>query len=46
MAACNLRQDDNASLYLHEDEPVSEPELLHDDGDVIPVAGLGAAAEH
>ena len=33
-------------LNLHEDEPVSEPELLHDDGDVVPVAGLGAATEH
>ena len=36
----------NVDLNLHEDEPVSEPELLHDDGDVVPVAGLGAATEH
>ena len=31
---------------LHEDEPVSEPEVVHDEPHVMTAAGLGSAAEH
>ena len=31
---------------LHEDEPVSEPEVVHDEAHVVAAAGLGSAAEH
>ena len=31
---------------LHQDEPVSEPELVHDQSHVFSPAGLGAATEH
>ena len=31
---------------LHEDEPVSEPEVVHDEPHVVAAAGLGSAAEH
>ena len=31
---------------LHQNEPVSEVKLLHDESDVLPPAGLGTAAEH
>ena len=31
---------------LHEDEPVSEPEVVHDEPNVMTAAGLGSAAEH
>ena len=31
---------------LHHDEPVSEPEVLHNRHDVVAAAGLGTAAEN
>ena len=31
---------------LHQNEPVPEVKLLHDESDVLPPAGLGTAAEH
>ena len=31
---------------LHQDEPVPEPEVLHDGHHVVAAAGLGSAAEH
>ena len=31
---------------LHHEEPVSKPELGHDQGDVFPPTGLRTATEH
>ena len=31
---------------LHQDEPVSEPDLLHDQEDILPLGGGGAALEN
>ena len=31
---------------LHQEEPVSKPELGHDQGDVFPPTGLRTATEH
>ena len=31
---------------LHQDEPVPEPEVLHDGHHVVAAAGLGSAAEN
>ena len=35
----------NVLAKLHQDEPVSKVEFLHDDLDVVQVAGLGPTAE-
>ena len=43
----HLMEDGRVDLFakLHHDEPVSEAELLHHDGDVAPIGTLGTSTE-
>ena len=43
----HLMEDGRVDLFaqLHQDEPVSEAELLHHDGDVAPIGTLGTSTE-